>query len=161
MSYQLIIEVDSDLDLLGVHAEEYATVLEELGAMQVEFPNHSCPDGGTMMPGTRVQKGRKAIFATAELSSEDPATLLEGMIEAYGLDWELWTLQSLGLQLVVDVNGDPILDENDERQYAILIEKPLDSGFQIFLNDVGDPPVRPSLPRKLHQRAGWAQMVVE
>lgn len=168
MLYQTIIETDSDLDVLDVDGDGDYTigndVVGELATMQTEWANSICPDGGHIMPGTRVYKNRKVIHAILDINAEDPLTLLESLLAFYDLDWEVWILQSLGKHLVVNIKDEPILDEEDNKQYEATIEKDIDETFIKFLNDVytGDPPVtsRPTLPVKLHSYSGWESMTV-
>lgn len=172
MIYQVIIEVPSNLAVLDVDgAGDFIIgndVVGELAAMQAQWVNRACPDGGHMMPGTRIYNNRKVIHALITVPYADPLTLLEGVLDGYGLDWVIWTMESLREQLVVDENDEPVLVDDGEgnmiKQYEIQVEKELTSDFAKFLADVMDPitelPVRPTLPKQLHQYVPWRTMMV-
>lgn len=159
MMFQIVIEVDSDLDVLAVDGSENYIVgndiVGELATMKTEWAEMPCPDGGQMMPGTRVHGNRKAVHAIVDVPGGDPLTLVEGVIEGYGLNWTVLGMYSPGLHLVLDTNGDPV----QPIEYAIVVERELDSTFEVLLADEPDGS-RPSLPKQAHQYAGWLPVIM-
>lgn len=156
MYYQAIIKTPSSLDVLDVDgAGDYTignAIVGELATMRAEWPEHPCPDGGTMMPGTRVVAGKKLNHVILNISSNDPLLLLQGIIRAATdangdpLDWEVVALDYLYAWDVL------AMDDNGE-----VITLPADlaptSALESFLEDEVDVDgniVRPTLPKALH-----------
>ena len=151
MEYQAIIKTPFSLSVLDVDgAGDYIIgndVVGELATMRAEWPESPCPDGGTMMPGTRVHNSQKLNHVVLSIASEDPLMLLEGMISGYGLEWTVEVLEYLRPEdkgeFPADKNPDPAL---------------IDWMADVF--DVNDNPVRPTLPVALNRWSGCVQMVV-
>ena len=144
MKYQILLEVDADLDILAVDANgNYVIgndIVEEIANLSPYWPEEKCSFGGDLMPGTKVVDGRKIIHALITIESEDPLAELELLIVAYGLNWEVKSMYPV---------NDISIDEEDG------IEKEVDSSLLEFL--VEDLP----LPRKLHQFAGMRGMEIK
>jgi hypothetical protein len=166
MIYQAIIETDSDLSVLTVDGSgDYVIgndIVGELAALELEWPEIPCPDGGTMMPGTRVHGNRKYNHVILKIPDEyeDPYSLLEGLLVVYGLDWEVKAMSTRDKYPWIDENDDPILDEFDVPIVDVLTEVALDNSSETFLADIEDPPGRPTLPAVVHRWGGWPELIV-
>ena len=165
MYYQAIVKTPSNLAVLDVDgAGDYIignAIVGELAAMWAEWPEHPCSDGGTIMPGTRVVVGEKLNHVILNIDSEDPLTLLEGVIAGHGLDWEVLALEYFYIsdKYTTDLETGETVELPADRMDGPAIEP--------FLQDVvvdGTPeaPImgRPTLPAPLHAIDGNVQMVV-
>ncbi|RLB77290.1 MAG: hypothetical protein DRH15_11480, partial [Deltaproteobacteria bacterium] len=126
MKYQVLLEVDSGLDILATDEDgNFALgndLILDLSLYTPWWPNHTCPEGGTQMPGTRVYNARKLVHAFISTDSEDPLAELEAVIAAYGLNWIVRAMYSLDTYPLVDANGDPVVDEEGNQETGPLIE---------------------------------------
>lgn len=156
MFYQAIVKTPSDLSILDIDGDgDYIIgngIVGELAAMRTEWPEHPCPDGGTMMPGTRVVAGEKLNHVLLDISSNDPLMLLQGIIRAATdangdpLDWEVVAMDYLYIWdvLAIDDNGEVI---------TLPADLAPTNALEPFLADEVDADgntVRPTLPKALH-----------
>ena len=89
----VLVDVPSSLDVMATDPEgTYVLGQElvyELSQRLTEWPDHPCPDGGSMLHNGRVVGGRKLIHAVLRPTTDDPVAELETLFALYGLDWEL------------------------------------------------------------------------
>ncbi len=160
MYYQAIVKTPSNLAVLDVDgAGDYIignAIVGELAAMWAEWPEHPCPDGGTIMPGTRVVAGEKLNHVILNINSEDPLTLLEGVLTGYGLTWEVVALEYLYHtdKYTTDENGDTVEIPADLAPTNAL------EPWLVDVVDIDGNPQRPTLPVGLNQWQGCVQMEV-
>lgn len=169
MYIQAFLKMPSDTDILARGQDGNllldAGVVAELSALFPKWANTSCPDGGSMMPGTRVVTGMKVVQAFIEMAEEDPKAMIEGMLlinEDAIPDWELLGMYSVRTHSVLDENDEQVVDENgDPVPNEIIVYKEMDPAFDEFLADVysGDPPV-PSRPVRPVQLASCSKTPV-
>ena len=167
MIYQAIIEGDSDLDVLAVDGDgNYVIgndVVGELAFLESEWSNVSCPDGGKMMPGTRVNNSKKVVHVLMHTDTQDPLGLLTLLFASYDLDWNILLLATLYALPDLDEEGNPIpIPDTDPVEYepdSIVYLMDTDAGLLDYMADVvtdaTDPenPVmgRPTPPIQLHR----------
>ena len=156
MYLQILAITPSNVDIQAKDANgdyiEGNGTLSKLAVMRTEWPEHPCPDGGTMMPGTRVVAGEKLNHVLLDISSEDPLMLLQGTIRAATdangdpLDWEVVAMDYLYIWdvLAMDDNGEVITLPADLAPTNAL------EPFLVDEVDIDGNTARPTLPKALH-----------
>lgn len=162
MEYQILLEVDSGLDITDTDVDgNYVIGNEVVSAISNLTPwwPRMLEDisGGDIMPGTRVHNNRKVIHASVLIDAEDPLVLIEGLISLYGLNWSLLAMVSLDTFFVPPTGG------ASEGTLEPVVERQVPPSMIDFLSDVYDDKnnaARPTAPVPLSTFSGRYQLIV-
>ncbi len=156
MYLQILAITPSNVDIQAKDANgdyiEGNGTLSKLAVMRAEWMEHTCPDGGSMMPGTQVVANEKLNHFILDVPTEDPLTFLTGQIAMEGKPWRI-----VGMDYYYHKDKyafDAELDRYVESPPDLM----LSTEIEPFLLDVEGQ--RPTLPVPLHAIDGNVQMVV-